>query len=158
MAQTTVIIRKSPPQLNHGSGVCKLHFVSRNWHMENKICSMLVHLYIYIDYSYYLKSLISRMNEVYVFFNNYSDILLKITPHKLHLNRLFCCNHTCNIVSVTSASCYHQCYQSRSSMYIRGLFPRNFAKLAEAVPIAIVILRLSNQKHAPYEVRLQLAL
>ena len=44
------------------------------------------------------------------------------------------------------------------SMYIHGLFPRNFAELAEAVPIAIVILRLSNQKHAPYEVRLQLAL
>ena len=37
----------------------------------------------------------------------YIDILLK--KHKLHLNRLFCCNHTCycvNMVSVTSASRY----------------------------------------------------
>ena len=36
---------------------------------------------------------------------------------------------------ITSASSYHLCYQSRSSMYIRGLIPRNFAELAEAVPI-----------------------
>ena len=74
----------------------------------------------------------------------YSDILLK--KHKLHLSCLFCCNHTCycvNMVSVTSVSCYltsashyHPRYQSRSSMYIRGLIPRNFAELAEAVPIA----------------------
>ena len=35
------------------------------------------------------------------------------------------------MVSVTPASRY----QSRSSMYIRGLIPRNFAELAEAVPI-----------------------
>ena len=48
-----------------------------------------------------------------------------------------------NIVSVasvsrhiTSASRYHPRYQSRSSMYIRGLMPRNFAELAESVPIA----------------------
>ena len=64
---------------------------------------------------------------------------------KLHLSRLFCCNHTCycvNMVSVTSASsyitpasCYHPCYQSRSSMYIRSLIPQNSAKLAEAVQI-----------------------
>ena len=39
------------------------------------------------------------------------------------------------MVSVTSASRYHPRYQSRSSMYIRGLIPRNFAELAEAVPI-----------------------
>ena len=75
----------------------------------------------------------------------YSDILLK--KHKLHLSRLFCCNHTCycvNMVSVMSASCYitsashyHLGYQSRSSMYICGLFTRNFAKLAEAVPIGV---------------------
>ena len=37
---------------------------------------------------------------------------------------------------ITSASCYHPRYQSRSSMYIRGLILRNFAELAEAVPIA----------------------
>ena len=47
------------------------------------------------------------------------------------------------MVSVTSASRYimsapryHPRYQSRSSMYIRGLIPVNFAELAEAVPIA----------------------
>ena len=53
--------------------------------------------------------------------------------------RLFCFNHTCNcvnMVSATSASRYHPRYQSRSSMYIRGLIPRNFAELAEVVPIA----------------------
>ena len=62
-------------------------------------------------------------------------------------NRLFCCNHTCyftNMASVTSASRYitsaslnHPPYLSRSSMYIRGLIPRNFAVLAEAVPIEV---------------------
>ena len=104
--------------------------------------------YIKIDYSVYPKSLISRINEVYVFSMkycySYSDILLK-KKHKLHLSRLFCCNHTCycvNMVSVTSASRYimsasryHLRYQSRSWMYIRGLIPRNFTELAEAIPI-----------------------
>ena len=50
--------------------------------------------------------------------------------------RLFCCNHTCNgvgMISVTSTSRY----QSRSSMYIRGLIPRNSTELAEAVPIVL---------------------
>ena len=77
---------------------------------------------------------------------HYSDILWK--RNKLHLSRLFCCNHTCyvNMVSVMSAmsasryisstSRHHPRYQSRSSMYILGLIPRNFAELAEAVPIA----------------------
>ena len=78
-------------------------------------------------------------------FMGYSDILLK--KHKLHLSCLFCCNHTCycfNMVSVTSgsryitlASHYPPHYQSRSSMYIRGLIPQNFAELAEAVPIGL---------------------
>ena len=57
---------------------------------------------IKIDYSDYLKSSISRINEVYVVF------LLK-EKHRLHLSRLFYCNHTCycvNMVSVTSASRY----------------------------------------------------
>ena len=36
---------------------------------------------------------------------------------------------------ITSASHYHPHYQSRSSMYIRGLIPQNFAELGEAVPI-----------------------
>ena len=58
--------------------------------------------------------------------------------HKLHLSRLFSGNHTCycaNMVSVTSASRYHPRYQSRSSMNICGLIPRNVTELAEAVPI-----------------------
>ena len=37
---------------------------------------------------------------------------------------------------IKSASRYHPRYQRRSSMYIRGLIPRNLAELAEAVPIA----------------------
>ena len=36
---------------------------------------------------------------------------------------------------ITSASRYHSRYKSRSSMYILVLIPRNFAELAEAVPI-----------------------
>ena len=105
---------------------------------------------IKIDYSDYLKSLNNRINEVYVvvfsikYRYSYSDILLK---KKLNLiyNHLNCCNHSCycvNMVSVTSASRfitpssrYHPCYQSRSSMYIRGLIQQNFAELVEAVPI-----------------------
>ena len=100
---------------------------------------------IKIDYSDYPKSLISRINDVFVFFSiksRYSNILLK--KHKLHLICLFCCNHTCycvNMVSVMSASHYlksvswnHSRYQSRSSMYSRGLIPQNFAELA-LVPI-----------------------
>ena len=62
-------------------------------------------------------------------------------------NSLFCCNHTWNSVNmvsltpvsryITSASLYHPRYQSRSSMYIRRcLILRDFAKLAEVVPIA----------------------
>ena len=76
----------------------------------------------------------------------YNDILLK--KHKLHLSRLFCCNHTCycvNMVSVTpasryitSASRYHPRYQRRSPMFIHGLIPRNFEELAESVPIEFV--------------------
>ena len=40
---------------------------------------------------------------------------------------------------ITSASRYHPRYQSRHSMYIRGLIPRNFAELAEAVPIGVYL-------------------
>ena len=52
------------------------------------------------------KSLISGINAVYVFF----QYLLKKHTHKLHVSRLFCCNHTCycvNIVSVASTLRYH---------------------------------------------------
>ena len=41
------------------------------------------------------------------------------------------------MVSVTSASRYHPRYQRRSSVYIRGLIPRNFAELAEAIQIVM---------------------
>ena len=81
-----------------------------------------------IDYSDYPKSIISRINE-----------------HKHHLSRFFCCNHTCYCVKmvsvtsasryITSASRYHLRYQRRSSMYIPGLIPSNFAESAEAVMI-----------------------
>ena len=37
---------------------------------------------------------------------------------------------------IMSASRYHPRYQSRSSMYIRGMISRNFVELAEAVLIA----------------------
>ena len=72
---------------------------------------------IKIHYSDYLKSLISGMNDVYVF--------LKKKKKKLHLSHLLCCNHTCyciNMVSVmsgsgyiASVSYYHPRYQSRSA-------------------------------------------
>ena len=60
---------------------------------------------------------------------------------KLHLNSLFGCTHTCccvSMVSVKLASSYvtpASRYQSRSSMYIRGLIPLSSTELAEAVPI-----------------------
>ena len=100
-----------------------------------------------IDYSDYLKSLISRINEVNVFSIKYrcSDILLKKNNKNFIYNSLFCWDHTCNCVNmvsmmsvsryITSASRYHLRYQSRSSMYICGLIPQNLAELAEAVLI-----------------------
>ena len=39
---------------------------------------------------------------------------------------------------ITSTSRYHPRYQSRSSMYIRGLIPRNFAEMAEVVPFDLL--------------------
>ena len=85
----------------------------------------------------------------FMFFNKISPYFIE-KKHKLHLNHLFCRNHTCycaNMVFVTSASCYitsascyHPRYQSRSSMYIRGLIPRKSAELDEAVPIGCSIL------------------
>ena len=44
------------------------------------------------------------------------------------------------MVSVTAASRHHPRYQRKSSMYIRGLIPRNIAELAEAVPIGVDML------------------
>ena len=65
----------------------------------------------------------------------YSDILLK--KHKIHLKTVFFAAITfksCNcvgMVSATPASHYVSSlsrYQSRSSMYIRGLTPRNWPR------------------------------
>ena len=96
----------------------------------------------------YPKSLICRINEVFVsaFFSikyRYSDILLKKTINFIAV--CFSCKYTCHCVTMasamsasrylTSASRYHPRYQSRSSMFIHGMFPRMFAELAEAVPI-----------------------
>ena len=77
-----------------------------------KICSVACGFSsIKIDYSDYSKSLISRINEVYVFSikYRYSNISLIKKQRNLHFSRLFSCNHTCycvNMVSVTSASLY----------------------------------------------------
>ena len=49
----------------------ELHFVSRNWRMEISIVACGFSS-IKIDYSDYPKSLISRINFVYVFFNKIS--------------------------------------------------------------------------------------
>ena len=80
--------------ITHSTMYQKLHFVSQNWHMEisSVACGFSS---IKIDYSDYSKSLISRINEDYVFSikYRYSDILFK--KHKLPLSCLFCCNHTC---------------------------------------------------------------
>ena len=102
--------------------------------------------------------IISRINEFFLFFVfsiKYRCSHILLIKHKLHLSRLFCCNRTCycvNMVSVTSAaryitsaSRYHQRYQSRSSMYIHGLISRNFAELAEAVPIVYKGLRIAEK-------------
>ena len=43
---------------------------------------------------------------------------------------------------ITSASRYHPRYQSRSSMYIRDLIPRNFAELTEPVPIGLDVITI----------------
>ena len=97
-----------------------------------------------MDYSDYPKRLISRINEVYVLFNENIAIY----------NRLFCCNHTCycvNVVSetsasrdITTASRFHPRYQSRSSMYIRNLIPRNSAVIAEAVPVTYLFCYVTD--------------
>ena len=41
---------------------------------------------------------------------------------------------------ITSASRFHPHYQRRSSMYIRGMIPWNFAELAAVVPIGDVLM------------------
>ena len=80
---------------------------------------------IKIFFSDYPKSLISRMNIVYVFLNKVSLLKYFIEKNiKFIYNRLFCCNHTCygvGMVYMTPASPYVTSasrYQRRSSMYI----------------------------------------
>ena len=119
---------------DHGLGVCKelyvWYYVPKSfilltgtgvWKISSVACGFRS---IKIDYSDYSKSLISRINEVYV-----------LSKYDLHLSRFFHTCHCVNMVSVTSASRYitpasryHPRYQSRASIYIRGLIPRNFAK------------------------------
>ena len=96
-----------------------------------------------------------RINVVYIFSINYSygDILLE---KKTHLDFIYgilwivvtvcfaaieLTIYCIGIVSVTSASRYLTStsrYQSRPSMYIRGLIPQNSMELAEAVQIEIL--------------------
>ena len=45
---------------------------------------------------------------------------------------------------ITSESRYHPRYQSRSSMYVRGLIPLNFAGLADEVPIVSISCKNKN--------------
>ena len=93
-----------------------------------------------------------RINAVYIFSirYSYSDILLEkhiyfiygilwivVTACFAAIELTIDC--IC-MVSVTSASCYvtpTSRYQSRPSMYIRGLISQNSMELAEAVPIGI---------------------
>ena len=66
----------------------------------------------------------------------YFSIKYRYSIEKININfiynRLFCCNHTCYSVcmfSVTSVSRYvtqASRYESRPSMFIRGLIPRNY--------------------------------
>ena len=108
----------------------KIHFIGRNWRKEKKSTVACVSSPIKIHYFDYPKHFINRINEVYDFSIKYrkSDIERNIN---FIYNHLFCCNHTCNcvgMVTVMSASHYvtsASYYQSRSSMYIRGLIPWN---------------------------------
>ena len=67
---------------NHGSGVCKEHYTKSSilvagtgvWKISSVACGFSS---IKIDYSNYLKSVISRINEVHVFFQKYPNISLK---------------------------------------------------------------------------------
>ena len=103
----------------------------------------LVLLHIKINYSDYPKSLISRINEVSAFSIKYriekKNTYISFKPLVLlHSHLLLCSCSFCDVsvtlyTFVTSASRYHPRYQSLSLTYIRGLIPRNFAELAEAV-------------------------
>ena len=91
-----------------------------------------------------------------MFFNKISLSRYFIEKHKLLISPFVLLQYTSyyvNMVSVTSAaryitsaSSYHPRYQSKSSMYIRCLIPRNLAELVEAVSIEITISK--NQEQA----------
>ena len=115
---------------------------------------------IAIDYSDYLKRLISRKMMLMYFSLKYRFSGISLKRHQLHYNCFFCCDHTCycgNMISVTSASFYltsasrylPRC-QSRSLMYIRGLIPRNFAELAETVPIVATVSKKKKNMISKY--------
>ena len=103
---------------------------------------------IKIHYFDYLKRFINRIHEVYVFFNKISlynsDNLLKKNTHTQNSYITVCFAAITLVIvltwfPVTSASRYVTSalrYQSSSSMYIQGLFPRNSMELAEAVLIS----------------------
>ena len=110
MEETTLVthIRESPPQFeNRIMARMYVRSITRStmyqkcsillagtgiWKISSVACGFSS---IKMDYSDNPKSLISRINEVYGFSikYRYSNILLK--KHKLHLSRVFCCNHTC---------------------------------------------------------------
>ena len=136
---------------NQASGVCKAHYLVVLWRKSSillagtgvrKIHSVACGFSpVKIHFSAYLNSLISRINEVYIFQIKYR-YFIGIKPINFISNHLFCWNHTCYCVgkvSVTSASSFvtpASRYQSRFSMNIQVLNLRNSTELAEAVPIA----------------------
>ena len=96
---------------------------------------MCVWFFFSIKYRYILStSADNTRKRVWQYIEKERKIKRYFIEKKLHLSRLFCCNHTChcvNMVSVTSASRYitsasryHPRYQSISSIYIRGLIPQ----------------------------------
>ena len=83
-----------------------------------------------IQFSDYTKCLISRIKEVYVFFNIPIAFLIEKTTTQTSI--IFICFCYCfGMVSVMSVSRYVMSvslYQSRSLMYIRGLIPQNWPR------------------------------
>ena len=55
------------------------------------------------------------------------------------------CNMLVFIAPFTEIPTSASSYQSRSSMHIQGLIPRNSTELAEAVPIDITSVRIVNE-------------
>ena len=96
---------------------------------ERKISSVACGLFLVkIHFSDYLKNLIIKIHEDYLYFNKISlrQYFIENNINFIY-NCLCCCNQTCycvGMVSVTSASrnvTSASRYQSRSTIYIRGL-------------------------------------